>query len=89
MQPAKFHRAVDAAIRRRLSMGDNSLFTAALVRRMEREWRRRVRREGDPRTGDETYGYAHVEDQLSYISDRWCCGIRLRWLLDGLARGAI
>ena len=39
----------------------------------------------DYRTGEETYGYKSTEDvkeRLDYISDRWYCSFRLRWLLD-------
>ena len=39
----------------------------------------------DPRTGMETYGYQSVDaikDNLYYISDRWSCEFRIRWLLD-------
>ena len=39
----------------------------------------------DPRTGTETYGFRSVEsikNNLYYISDRWSCEFRIRWLLD-------
>jgi len=44
-------------------------------------------REGntDPRSGKESYGYDNdesIRSNLLYISDRWYCQFRLRWLLD-------
>ena len=39
----------------------------------------------DDRSGEETYGYSGVENiktNLIYVSDRWNCAFRLRWLLD-------
>ncbi len=39
----------------------------------------------DNRVGSETYGYKDdesIKGDLSYISDRWNCAFRLRWLLD-------
>lgn len=46
--------------------------------------------EPDYRSGFETYGYNTDEDsdeetikgQLSYISDRWNCSFRVRWLIN-------
>lgn len=41
--------------------------------------------EDDYRSGEETYGYSKLEnvlDQLDYISDRWHCAFRVRWLID-------
>ena len=39
----------------------------------------------DFRTGFETYGYEndkYIRNQLSYISGRWNCSFRIKWLLD-------
>ena len=41
--------------------------------------------ENDWRDGFDTYGYVCLEDikdNLKYISDRWSCQFRLKWLLD-------
>jgi hypothetical protein len=41
--------------------------------------------ENDYRPGVETYGYFDLEQiklTLEYISDRWNCQFRVRWLLD-------
>lgn len=42
----------------------------------------------DYRTGEETYGYRlrSIRDNLSYISDRWNCSFRIRWILDLIER---
>ena len=39
----------------------------------------------DLRSGAETYGYKndeHTMYNLQYISDRWNCTLRVRWILD-------
>ncbi len=39
----------------------------------------------DHRVGLETYGYKSIEEikrNLRYISDRWNCSYRIRWILD-------
>ena len=39
----------------------------------------------DDRPGEETYGYkdeASIKSNLEYISDRWNCAFRIRWILD-------
>ena len=36
----------------------------------------------DRRTGWETYGYGNIAGDLMYVSDRYMCQFRLRWLLD-------
>jgi hypothetical protein len=39
----------------------------------------------DTRTGQETYGYEDedsIKSNLWYISDRWNCAFRIKWLLD-------
>lgn len=41
--------------------------------------------ENDYRSGNETYGYENMEHILGwlyYISDRWRCAFRVRWLID-------
>jgi len=43
----------------------------------------------DTRSGEETYGYKSDEDilcNLFYISDRWGCAFRVRWILDLIDR---
>lgn len=58
-----------------------------LLRGMNRLWKRWAKEEADFRTGEETYGYKDSERiyyNLLYISDRWRCAFRLRWLIDGL-----
>lgn len=41
--------------------------------------------EKDYRTGEESYGYKdqdYIEERMSYISDRWYCAFRIRWIID-------
>jgi hypothetical protein len=36
----------------------------------------------DRRTGFETYGYTNIAGDLTYVSDRYMCQFRVRWLID-------
>ena len=36
----------------------------------------------DFRSGFETYGYSNPLTRLHYISDRWDCSFRVRWLIN-------
>jgi hypothetical protein len=41
----------------------------------------------DLRSGYETYGYHDEEsimNNMMYLSDRWNCPFRIRWLIDGI-----
>ena len=38
--------------------------------------------EKDRRSGSETYGFDNWQDTINYISDRWECQFRVRWILD-------
>lgn len=40
------------------------------------------KKEQDARTGEETYGYDNIYGTLDYISDRWMCPYRIKWILD-------
>ena len=48
-------------------------------------YRESLKDESDYRVGVETYGYDSLEsikNNLVYISDRWNCSFRIKWLLD-------
>ena len=63
-----------------------------LLREMKRVWKKWAKEEDDSRTGLETYGYEthkSVMNNMLYISDRWRCAFRLKWLLDGIEQGHI
>jgi len=52
---------------------------------LEQQYKAALRSYYDPRGGNETYGYQHTESiigTLGYISDRWNCAFRIKWLLD-------
>lgn len=58
-----------------------------LMREMKRVHAKWAKKEGDHRSGNETYGYSDresIETDMFYISDRWRCAFRLRWLIDGI-----
>jgi hypothetical protein len=74
-----------------LSTGENLLLVDEL-RFLEKMWGELSRNENDCRRGDETYGYANAESiklDMEYISDRWFCAFRIKWLIDGLENGKI
>ena len=91
MRPEKFRRLVNKAFETWLAKKDNTKFMDVLPE-MKRVWFKLGTEEGDFRTGFETYGYDDVEDidnNMMYISDRWRCAFRLKWLIDGLENGRI
>lgn len=45
--------------------------------------------EGDFRSGYETYGYSNNQDNMEYISDRWKCAFRVKWIIDGIENGKL
>ncbi len=64
----------------------------SLLRGMNRLWKRWAKEEQDFRCGYETYEYVtpeSIENNLLYISDRWRCAFRLKWLIDGIEAGHI
>lgn len=41
--------------------------------------------EKDYRSGEESYGYDnadYIKERMSYISSKWNCAFRIRWILD-------
>jgi hypothetical protein len=59
---------------------------------IKRMWSKWAREEDDFRTGVETYGYDSNDGILSnmfYISDRYRCAFRLKWIIDGVESGKI
>lgn len=58
-----------------------------LMREMKRVWKKWSKEEDDFRAGEETYDYKSQEsmnNNMFYISDRWRCAFRLKWLIDGI-----
>lgn len=94
MRPQKFNYLMNKAIQQRLQTGDNSLFDAQLKRAMKKAWLKYAKEENDHRTLTDISGYGFEDEEsinstLFYISDRWRCAFRLRWLIEGLERGKI
>ena len=91
MRPQKFRMIVNSGIARWLNNRDSRQLVSALPE-MKRVWSKWAKEEGDLRSGAETYGYENaesVENNMMYISDRWRCAFRLRWIIDGLENGNI
>ena len=90
MRPEKFRYLVNCAIEHRMKTGSSEKFTKPLMLRMIKEWQRMAKDEQDYRAGVETYGYEdNIYLDLLYISDRWRCAFRLKWLIDGVNGGHI
>lgn len=89
MRPETLHRKVRDAISAWLDNGSADALVL-LQPRMERQWRRLAAEEGDYRTGREYHGYRdphEIRMTMFYISDRFGCAVRYRWILDGLEGG--
>ena len=59
-------------------------FLRKATKRIYKEWGSEHKYEPDNRTGEKTYGYKSIEEiegNLDYISDRFACEFRLRWML--------
>jgi len=71
-----------------ISNNYDEIYLSAPQRRQYRRWCEKMGIKPDlpdARSGEESYGYADVESiegTLDYISDRFNCELRLRWMLD-------
>jgi hypothetical protein len=80
MKPKKI---INQAIQAYLSTGTTKPLRKAL-KVINKEYKDRLKDEQDYRSGEDTYGYRDVKSTMEYISDRWGCAFRLRWLKDGI-----
>ena len=85
MRPEKFRNELNKTIEKYLKKRDASIFKP-LLKELKRKYNKLNKMDDDPdlRTGEETYGYEDVWDRMEYISDRWNCSFRIRWLIDGI-----
>lgn len=84
-----FNLKIERAMTHRRISGNISLFDETLVSEMKKYYDAMSLWEGDYRSGAETYGYENEESiqyTLLYISDRWRCAFRLKWLIDLVER---
>ena len=91
MRPETLQLKLNKAIDHWLETKDNS-YIKLLIKPMERRWKIWAKDEQDFRSGSETYGYGDsesVENNMRYISDRWRCAFRLKWIIDGVNNGII
>jgi len=90
MRKDEFNEQVNEAIHCYIDSQSTELFTNDLIDKMNLVWLERAEDENDWRSGEDTYGYGDSHSLLSnmiYISDRWRCAFRMRWILDGLQMG--
>ena len=91
MRPERFRYEMNLAFDEWFESRSTNRFSL-LMREMERVWVKWSKEECDCRTGEETYGYSDiesVEDNMLYISDRYRCAFRLKWIIDGIKSGKI
>ena len=86
MRPERFRYEMNKAFD--LWMADKSTYQfLPLLREMKRVWKKWSKEEDDFRSGEESYGYKSqesVRNNMFYISDRWRCAFRVKWLIDGI-----
>lgn len=86
MRPEKFRYEMNKAFDQWFETKTVDAFKP-LLREMNRVWVKWAKEENDNRTGIETYGYetSHsIRNNMHYMSDRWRCAYRLKWLFDGI-----
>lgn len=91
MRPEEIIRRVDRCIQFWLKDGVSDRFPDMLPH-MKKIWLKWAKEEEDYRVGNETYGYnsrISIENNMMYISDRWKCAFRLKWIIDGIEAGLI
>jgi hypothetical protein len=91
MRPERFRYEMRKAFNQWFQTNNVDSFKP-LLREMRRMWRKCAKQEDDTRNGQETYGYESAEsihNNMLYISDRWRCAFRLKWLLDGIEQNKI
>ena len=88
MRPQKLSYEMEKAFLLYFQNGTTNAFKV-LLPELKRVYAKRVRQDKDYRIGQDTYGYDNIYWDMRYISDRWNCSFRLRWLIDGLEEGLI
>lgn len=91
MRPERFRYEMNLAFDEWFKSRSTKRFRS-LMREMERVWVKWSKEEGDYRTGEETYGYSDIEsieNDMLYISDRYRCAFRLKWIIDGIKNNKI
>jgi len=86
MRPEKFRYEMNKAFDSWFETKTTDKFKP-LLREMNRVWKKWAKEEDDFSGGEETYGYPDdvtTSDNMLYISDRWMCAFRLKWLIDGI-----
>lgn len=86
MRPERFRYEMNLAFDEWFKTRSTKRFHS-LMREMERVWKKLSKQENDYRTGEETYGYSDVETieyNMLYISYRYLCAFRLKWIIDGI-----
>jgi len=87
MRPETFRQKMNKAITRYMGTGD-TVSLRRLMPEAERVWSKWATSEGDYRSGEESYGYGKFNPtQFEYVSDRWQCAFRLKWIIDGVKNG--
>lgn len=89
MRPEKFRYEMDRAFNKWFDTDTLDEFKP-LLREMKRVWPKWAKESNDYREGEDTYMYKTFEsihNNFFYVSDRWQCAFRLKWLIDGFEGG--
>ncbi len=88
MRPEALRYRLNTAICYWLQTKDNSKLKV-LLEPMKKLWLRYAKEENDFRLGTDHSDYSEVYLYMEYISDRWQCAHRLRWIIDGIENGLL
>jgi hypothetical protein len=89
MRPETLRRKLNQAIKVYLHSGNTNKIKP-LMPSMKKLHSKCAKQENDYRRGTETYGYGDdCNDTMLYISDRWRCAFRLKWIIDGIENGCL
>lgn len=67
----------------------NKIYLSKSLDKLKVVYNELLSEEYDNRSGYETYGYNNVQEDMDYISDRWKCAFRVRWMIDGIENGSL
>lgn len=91
MRPQKAKMIINTAIKRYFDGDKSAIYKAKpailCLYKKNISIERNLYGKADERDGESSYGYssnAIINMNLSYISDRYDCAFRLRWILDGI-----
>ena len=86
MRPEKAYYIIKTALENYMTKR-HLMYSRDMLQACIKLYKKCMKVEHDYRTGEETYGYETrelIEQNIHYISDRFYCQFRLKWLIDGI-----